>query len=233
MHPPGSLIPWLYYQVVSWFRNTRGSLFRQYNTSIPSLAFVHIPISAMLDFQNEGVSATKQPGINDDVPLDQQGMVNGEYTGADIPFMQALLETEGLMGLFSGHDHGNDWYVPFCFLSPIDLPPLATDTPTLTDSLSLSLPRCFKWTSQSSATTNTSGSGNLHVCFGRHTGYGGYGTWTRGSRQILLREDNVAGGNATETWIRLEDGTESGRVILNSTFGTDVYPKVKNSHTDL
>jgi hypothetical protein len=139
MHPPGSLIPWLYYQVVSWFRNTRGSLFRQYNTSIPSLAFVHIPISAMLDFQNEGVSATKQPGINDDVPLDQQGMVNGEYTGADIPFMQALLETEGLMGLFSGHDHGNDWYVPFCFLSPIDLPPLATDTPTLTDSLSLSL----------------------------------------------------------------------------------------------
>lgn len=153
----------------------------------------------MLAFQNSGVSATQEPGINDDVPLDQQGIVDGKYTGADIPFMTALLETEGLMALFSGHDHGNDW--------------------------------CFKWDSKLPGMSLT-GNG-LHVCFGRHTGYGGYGTWTRGSRQILLREEGLEDTNSTETWIRLEDGTESGRVVLNDTFGTDMYPKVKNGNTQL
>jgi hypothetical protein len=62
-------------------------------------------------FQFTGVDAHKEPGINDDYPLASQGIVDGDYSGADHPFMKALVETDGLIAAFSGHDHGDDWYV--------------------------------------------------------------------------------------------------------------------------
>ena len=74
------------------------------------------------------------------------------------------------------------------------------------------------------------GSG-VDLCFGRHTGYGGYGNWMRGGRQILLNLATL--GKSTETWVRLEDGSESGRVALNSTYGTDSYPEVADVDTSL
>lgn len=64
------------------------------------------------------------------------------------------------------------------------------------------------------------------MCYGRHTGYGGYGNLARGGRQILLHEDNLA--NDTETWIRLEDGSAQAHVTLNTTYGQDTYPAVTN-----
>lgn len=67
------------------------------------------------------------------------------------------------------------------------------------------------------------------LCFDRHSGYGGYGTWTRGSRQILLKEKTL--GSQTNTWVRLEDKTISGAVTLNSTYGTDSYPAVVDTYT--
>jgi len=42
----------------------------------------------------------------------------------------------------------------------------------------------------------------LHFCFGRHSGYGGYGTWDRGVRMIMLYE----GKDFFETWVRMENG---------------------------
>jgi hypothetical protein len=72
---------------------------------------------------------------------------------------------------------------------------------------------------------NLTGNG-LIFCFGRHTGYGGYGRWTRGSRQLFLDEKRI--DTSLETWIRLEDGNMSGYVVLNATFGRDRYPKVNN-----
>ena len=75
---------------------------------------------------------------------------------------------------------------------------------------------------------NLTGNG-INLCFGRHSGYGGYGTWTRGSRQILLSEETL--GNSLETWIRLEDGSISGKVTLNSTYGIDQYPAVNDTFT--
>lgn len=69
----------------------------------------------------------------------------------------------------------------------------------------------------------------LNLCFGRHTGYGGYGTWTRGARQILVDMKTV--GKSVDTWIRLEDGKVSGRVSLNATYGVDRYPEVENTST--
>jgi hypothetical protein len=48
-----------------------------------------------------------------------QGLDGDKYTGGDVPFMKALLESEGLKAVFSGHDHGDDWYVPAQSRMPI------------------------------------------------------------------------------------------------------------------
>lgn len=76
---------------------------------------------------------------------------------------------------------------------------------------------------------NMTGDG-LNLCFGRHSGYGGYGCWTRGARQILVAE-NTMPSQGVETWIRLEDESISGRIMLNSTFGSDKYPSVPTTYT--
>ncbi|KAL3693575.1 hypothetical protein R1sor_007226 [Riccia sorocarpa] len=43
---------------------------------------------------------------------------------------------------------------------------------------------------------------HLWLCFARHTGYGGYGSWTRGSRILQLVEEPEF---ALKSWIRLEN----------------------------
>lgn len=86
---------------------------------------------------------------------------------------------------------------------------------------------CGRWNTKLPE-MNISGSG-MYMCFGRHTGYGGYGSWTRGSRQILLNEKTLM--DEFETWIRLEDECVSGRVVLNGTYGMDHYPAVNRTFT--
>ncbi|KAK0259050.1 hypothetical protein LTS09_006339 [Friedmanniomyces endolithicus] len=198
---------WVDQTAVDWFTATRTQLCSQYGRDVPSLAFVHIPVNAMLAFQQSnndtGVRPHYEPGINDDDPLAQQGYTEGQgdvtsgstpvstYNGEDVPFMQALLDTPNLIAVFSGHDHGDDW--------------------------------CFKWDSQLPG-MSLKGNG-LDLCFGRHSGYGGYGSWVRGSRQILVTEEMVKEG-VVETRVRLETGATSGSVVLNGTYGSDYYPAV-------
>lgn len=43
---------------------------------------------------------------------------------------------------------------------------------------------------------------SMNLCFGRHTGYGGYGSWARGSRFVQFTIDEPL-----STWVTLEDGT--------------------------
>ena len=197
---------WVDERVVDWFRNTSSSLSHQYNKTIPSLAFVHEPPHASKSFQTQqSVDPNRQPGINDDVPLaaqadgwcsDGSNSDECEYGRQDIPFMEALASTPGLISVFSGHDHGITW--------------------------------CYKWDKTIKGMT-VAGNG-VNLCFGQHTGYGGYGTWTRGSRQILLTEAMLETFEA-ETWIRLERGEVVGRVSLNSTYGEDRYPATPNWHS--
>lgn len=178
---------WVDPAVVAWFTTTSARLRERYHAVIPSVAFVHIPVSAMRAFQARGggVGNTTEPGVDDDKPLAAQGNGDG---GQDEVFMEALVRTEGLRAVFSGHDHGDSW--------------------------------CMRWEGRL-AGTNVSGNG-LDLCFGQRSGYGGYGRWIRGSRQVLLRE----GTGAVETWVRMEDGSVSGRVVLNETYGVDKYPVV-------
>lgn len=82
----------------------------------------------------------------------------------------------------------------------------------------------MKWSKDLPNNSPANGNG-LNLCFNRHTGYGGYSDWARGARQIVVEEAKL-GDNEVDTWIRLEDGSMSGRVTLNSTYGTDQYPTV-------
>jgi len=69
--------------------------------------------------------------------------------------------------------------------------------------------------------TDVTGVSKPHVCFCKHTGYGGYGTWNRGSRMLKLRFGK--GGMDVDTWVRMENGKVVQSVSLNSTYGEDVY----------
>jgi hypothetical protein len=51
----------------------------------------------------------------------------------------------------------------------------------------------------------------LHVCFGRHSGYGGYGKWERGSRvyELTISSDQTSPSTTAmqwKSWVRLESG---------------------------
>jgi hypothetical protein len=184
-------------QVTSWFTLTRDAVNQQQGRVIPSLAFVHIPPHATRAYQDTKPNAATRPGLNEEL-IGHQGDVcdnnsNCNYSGADTYFMKALVETQGLLGVFSGHDHGVDW--------------------------------CMKWSKDLPDNSPANGNG-LKMCFNRHSGYGGYSDWARGGRQITIDETRLGGDNIVDTWIRLEDGSVSGRVSLNSTYGQDRYPTV-------
>jgi hypothetical protein len=67
------------------------------------------------------------------------------------------------------------------------------------------------------------------MCYGRHTGYGGYGNWARGGRQILLDQRSLE--SDMRSWVRMEDGSISGNVHLNATYGQDQYHLVDRSRS--
>ncbi|KAJ3693129.1 hypothetical protein LUZ60_012224 [Juncus effusus] len=52
----------------------------------------------------------------------------------------------------------------------------------------------------------------IWLCFARHTGYGGYGSWPRGARILELTENPFS----LKTWIRMENGTTHSHAILTS-----------------
>lgn len=202
---------WVDESVVTWFNETNTKLVTQYKKVIPSLAFVHIPVHAMVKLPAEmGLSSNYQPGISEDAPTADLAQGAGfcadgtrdpdncVYGGNDEPFMEALIETEGIMGLFFGHDHGNTY--------------------------------CYRWDSKV-AGMNIEGNG-ISLCYGQRSGYGGYGDWIRGGRQIVVNQDQLK-DLVVNTHIRLETGDVVGAVTLNSTYGKDYYTATENLKTYL
>jgi hypothetical protein len=110
---------WVDAKVATWFQQTNAQLVKQYGKIVPAIAFTHIPVNVFEAYGVKvGIDANLQPGINDTMPMAQQSYgfcANGTYSsrcdygGQDIPFMQAVAETEGLLALFSAHEHGNTW----------------------------------------------------------------------------------------------------------------------------
>jgi hypothetical protein len=201
--PDSQILPdWVESATVSWFLDTSSLLKSKYGEGIPSLAFVHIPPTAFLSAQagigGKGEESSVFPGLNDDVPLEAQG--NGpDGKDKDVPFLDALVEA-GVHSVYSGHDHGDSW--------------------------------CANWPAtvgeRWKAGKNSRGSEGKqkdrkgpYVCFCKHTGYGGYGTWQRGARVVKL---NLDGEMKVDTWVRMKGGKVVQRVELNETYGIDVYP---------
>lgn len=179
---------WVESSAVRWFETQRSLVEARWGV-VPSLAFVHIPPSAFLRLQRsrfpgKGEKDVHFPGLNDDVPVANQGEGRPGWGWRDQGFMNALLETAGLHSVYSGHDHGNSW--------------------------------CGIWPGEERAPK---------ICFVKHTGYGGYGSWRRGSRVLRLSLDGGKGeGMEVESWVRLEEGDIVQKVSLNETYGWDVYP---------
>ena len=195
---------WVDESAVDWFKKTNKALVHKHGRNIPSLAFVHIPTDAARQLQTvAGVRSHHQPGIDDDYPLARQA--------------QGWCK-DGSLGCDYGHQD-----VPFM--------KAITSTPGLMALFSghdHGNSWCYKWTAQ---IPNIHPKGNgINVCFGRHSGYGGYGTWTRGSRQILLTEELLE-NLEVDTWIRLETDDIVGSVTLNSSYNHDRYPADENTRT--
>lgn len=198
---------WVDTKVVEWFQQTTAEMRSKYQKVIPSVGFTHIPPYAMVKLQEKGVDKNRQPGINDESASPQaqgwcidntDGNPDCKYGLQDVPFMNAIVNTEGFMGLFSGHDHANSW--------------------------------CHKWNEKLPG-MNVKGRG-VHLCFGQHTGYGGYGNWIRGSRELLFSKEDLKKFELN-SHIRLESGAIVGDISLNSTYGEDMYPETPNDKTYL
>lgn len=228
---------WVHGRVVSWFEKTQSELQVKYATVISSLAFVHIPPNVAYALQmnrapghggkrkdkgspHNNIDSHRQPGINDDKPLAQQaegwcpsGLQGGcAYGGQDEPFMRAMAAAGNGTGVIAMFV-GHDHGNTWC----------------------------HTWASgQTLPGVDIPGTG-LHICFGQHSGYGGYGSWTRGGRQVRVTEDalkqaakDISSADrrpSIDTWIRLETADVVGNVSLNATYGHDVYPATPSTHT--
>lgn len=108
--------------------------------------------------------------------------------------MKALLDTPDLHSIYSGHDHGDSW--------------------------------CGRWpnaTLPDYGLREGSSRSRPFLCFCKHSGYGGYGVWNRGVRQVRMKFDE-RGVVTVDTWVRMQDGSVITAVSLNGTYGEDVYP---------
>ncbi|KAH7159522.1 Metallo-dependent phosphatase-like protein [Dactylonectria estremocensis] len=199
---------WVDRSVVNWFRKTNKKLVAKHRKVIPSLAFVHIPTYASLMLQTQsGVDGKRQPGINDDYPLSPQAQgwcADGRSDGSCS---------------YGGQDTA--------FMRAI------TETAGLMALFSghdHGDTWCYKW---DGLVPGLAVEGNgINMCFGQHSGYGGYGSWIRGARQVLISRSKIK-NLAVDTWIRLESGNKVGSVSLNSTYNLDEYPETPNDKTSL
>ncbi|KAI1360292.1 Metallo-dependent phosphatase-like protein [Xylaria arbuscula] len=197
---------WVDRSVVDWFNSASRSLTKRYRKTIPSLGFVHIPPYASYALQDAGVDPNKEPGVNDDVPLAPQAQgwcPDGSNNGTCTYGGQ---DTEFMQAI--SHTEGF-----MALFSGHD----HGDT------------WCYKW-DRLLPGMDVTPANNVSLCFGQHTGYGGYGNWERGSRQVMVSKSGLAKFEA-DTWIRLESGNTVGRVSLNSTYGQDRYPRTNDSMT--
>ncbi|KAJ4315873.1 hypothetical protein N0V84_008142 [Fusarium piperis] len=195
---------WVHSSVVEWFNETNAALVEEHGKEIPSLAFVHIPIHASYVFQEElGPNKNNQPGINEEDVVQQGAGWCAEGTSRNCDYGdQDLPFMRALISTpgLMGLFYGHDHGNSWC----------------------------YKWDDQLPG-MNLTGSG-INLCYGQHTGYGGYGDWIRGGRQIFVTQEGLR-DLSIDSHIRLESGDVVGSVSLNSTFNTDIYEATPNQKT--
>ncbi|KAK3901354.1 hypothetical protein C8A05DRAFT_34959 [Staphylotrichum tortipilum] len=212
---PLPLPNWVDARVAEWFSTTHSLLAFPDNDSnstpipIPSLAFVHIPTTASRALQTLGIDPHRQPGIDDDKDLSHQAQgwcPDGTPDGTRCDYggqdMPFMRAVAGAKGLLALFS-GHDHGETWC----------------------------HTWNGSLRGVEDVEGS-RTHLCFGQHSGYGGYGSWVRGARQVGVSLEGLGKGEV-DTWVRLENGRVVGRVRLNGTYGRDVYPATPDERTRL
>ncbi|KAF5133097.1 putative inactive purple acid phosphatase 16 [Metarhizium anisopliae] len=199
---------WVDTAVVEWFQGTNAEFVQRAGRVIPSLAFVHIPPNATSHAQRR-IHPNRNPGIDlEQVSQQSQGWcANGTQ----------------------------DWDNPRCRYGGFDVPfmkALAT-TPGLMGLFyghDHANTWCYRWDGEVPGTGIVAR--GINLCYGQHTGYGGYGDFIRGGREIVLDEGRLKRFEV-DTYMRLEDGRTVGAVSLNATFNQDWYPATPNDQTKL
>lgn len=188
--------------VVEWFKETHSELVDKYKKLVPSVAFVHHPTNVTRVLQlDTDLSQTRNPGLQEDASPLPQGTACSDGT-----YECAYNESD----------------VPFMkaiFSTPGLIAMFHAHNHGTT------------WCAKYSEIPGLDIKGNgINLCTGQHTGYGGYGHWTRGARQLLLSEDMLKNWEA-ETWIRLETEEIVSKVSLNATYGMDEYEAQEVTYT--
>jgi hypothetical protein len=171
-------------ETVTWFELTREGVEKRYGP-LHSLVFVHVPPSifsrAQKVFTNSHLrgrrgetdaeeKSTRYPGLNDDDPLEHQ---DAPY---DQSFIDALKKTTWLHSVYSGHDHGDTWCVPW-----------PEDDHDLKQTKRHGGHEEEEDEDEEKGPMAMKGKKKPVLCFAKHTGYGGYGDWNRGARVVNLQ----------------------------------------------
>ncbi|KAJ5203620.1 uncharacterized protein N7498_004499 [Penicillium cinerascens] len=99
---------------MEWFNETNGFFMNQHK----KLLFIFSPMRLKRRKGEVRINYHREPGVNDDyilTPQAQDWCEDGsndsscEYGGQDVPFMEGLVDTPGVIAVFSGHDHGDTW----------------------------------------------------------------------------------------------------------------------------
>lgn len=198
---------WVDESVATWFNETNTELVETYDKVIPSLAFVHIPPNATMALQDQlGINKNYQPGIDADPLMAQQGegwCANGTRDEDNCHYGA---QDEPFMNALVSIEgvmalfYGHDHGNTWC----------------------------YRW-DEKLAGMSMEGNG-IHLCYGQHSGYGGYGDWIRGAREIVVSLDQLK-DRVVETYMRLESGDVVGSVTLNETFNDDWYPATPDTKT--
>ena len=90
---------------------------------------------------------------------------------------------------------------------------------------------CGRWPDNTMPGYGSQGKERPILCFCKHSGYGGYGTWNRGVRQVRIAFDEE-GAMGVDTWVRMQQGNVITAVTLNETYGEDVYGTEDGGYRD-
>lgn len=192
--------------IPDWVADETAVWFTQASEQIQA-AHGRLPSIAFVHIPPHPFLATQKAGLD---PMRFPGInedvpvaVQGEGDSDDA-FVNALLREELLHSVYVGHDHGAAW----CGLWP--------GVDEVRRRQAQVAPRARR---------------TPFLCFSRHTGYGGYGSWARGSRIVQLSFEHLDSDGQSddhdamrvETWVRMEDGAVITHISLNDTYGSDTY----------
>jgi hypothetical protein len=189
----GSIPEMIYHDQTEWLFNTSKSISFLYGEGIPAIVYVHIPTPEF---------AT--PGYNDKDcwgDLAEDKVATTEGINSLISTLFSLKSSTPVYAIFIGHNHGNDWCCSYQSTNFFSQPSLTIDTLSTTNlSPSVSVSSLLPVSSKNNITAMTS---TIDLCFGRHSGYGGYGNWDKGARVLKVNLNPFS----MKTWIRLENGS--------------------------